>query len=244
VHGEPTPLQDETAVWQQLRGAGDPGARARLVDQYLPFARSLARRTYAMRADDSVPFADYLQYAHVGLLEALDRFDPSRGVPFAGFAAYRIKGAILSGLANESERAARREEWRRRVRERAESLAANTPSGAAEATLEDLAQITVGLALGVLMEQVAGEPLDDSVEANPYAAVELRELRAGVAAAVRTLPERERAILQAHYFERIEFRLIAASLRITKGRVAQLHAQALARLRAQLAAGRGFDRQL
>ena len=61
-----------------------------------------------LRRDNSVAFADYFQYACVGLVEAVDRFEPDRPVLFETFATYRIRGAVLNGLAKESELAAQR----------------------------------------------------------------------------------------------------------------------------------------
>jgi RNA polymerase sigma factor for flagellar operon FliA len=82
------------------------------------------------------------------------------------------------------------------------------------------------------------------VEANPYAGTELNQMRARVRTSVEQLPARERDILRRHYYEQREFQEIAAELGVTKGRVSQLHARALQRVREALNVGPRIDRKV
>jgi RNA polymerase sigma factor FliA len=82
------------------------------------------------------------------------------------------------------------------------------------------------------------------VEANPYAGTELSQMRERVRTSVEQLPARERDILQRHYYEQREFQDIAAELGVTKGRVSQLHARALQRVREALNVGPRIDRKV
>ena len=218
--------------------------RSELIDRYMRLAKVTAARIYQRRMDNSVPFADYLQYARLGLVEAIDSFDPERAVPFEAFSSYRIKGAILNGLESESELAAQRAFWSRRARDRFDSLKHQTTQGDRRASLEELVNLTVGLALSHLVEHDEGEPIDESLAANPYAVTELVQLRRSVRALLPALPERERELIRRHYDENIEFQQIAAEWGITKGRVSQLHAQALGRLRQLLGRRPRLDRRL
>jgi RNA polymerase sigma factor for flagellar operon FliA len=72
---------------------------------------------------------------------------------------------------------------------------------------------------------------DEAVQANPHAVVEQVELLALIGVMLERLPERERQLIRRHYFEQCEFRVIASELAVTPGRVSQLHAQALLRIR-------------
>ncbi len=83
-------LESESALWRRLREEDDQTAREELVRRYLPYATSLARR-YRAAAE---PSDDLIQVASVGLLNAIDRFDPERGIPFLGFAAPTILGEL------------------------------------------------------------------------------------------------------------------------------------------------------
>jgi RNA polymerase sigma factor for flagellar operon FliA len=223
--------QRVAALWSAFATSRDPDLRNRLIVFYQPLAKQLAIRTYVLRRDDSVSFADYLQYAHVGLVESVDRFDPRRAVLFETFATYRIRGAILNGLAKESELAAQRGYWAERMRERTQSLKhATVTDGEVDEALKGFVGVTVGLALGLLLEQPV-EPADESAGANPYAATALAQAAGRVRQLVGRLPERERTLVELHYFRHEAFQDIAARFGISKGRVSQLHAQALKRLR-------------
>jgi RNA polymerase sigma factor FliA len=231
---EPIPeaQPDEWQEWTQHRSTD---ARDRLVNHYLPLAKMVAGRLYRTRAEWAVPYDDFLQYARVGLIEAVDAFDPARGTPFQAYAFHRVRGSILNGLARESELAAQREAGRRIRRERRESLLGGSDMGAERTSLDDLIKLTVGLALGALLEG-ADEAADESPDTNPYAATEVMQLRRLVSAAVENLPQRERNLIRAHYYEQREFRELAEQWSLSKGRVSQLHSHAIELLQQLLAA--------
>jgi len=244
AHSTAPETGEHDPLWVEYAHTRDCATRDRLIVRYMPLARTLAARLFRLRIDDSVVFSDYLQYARIGLIEAVDRYDPSREASFETFSAYRIRGAILNGLGKESEIAAQRSYWRTRIQERVDSLKPSAFQGG-EAALDDFVQLTVGLALGVLLDEQPDEgPPDLSLRANPYAGAELAELRRIARGAVEQLPERERDLIGRHYFGHCEFQVIAAELGITKGRVSQLHAQALARIRKQLAVNGDLDLNL
>jgi RNA polymerase sigma factor for flagellar operon FliA len=230
--------------WREFARTRDAPLRNALINRYGALAKITAARLYRRRADNSVDFGDYLQYARVGLIESVDHYDPERGVPFEAFSSYRIKGAILNGLQSESEIASQRSFWSRRTRERFESLKEHETRGDRRASLEELVNLTVGLALSHLIEQEAGDVIDDSLAANPYAITELIQLKRAVRSMLPALPERERELIRRHYDEHVEFQQIAADWGLTKGRVSQLHAQALGRLRKLLAAKPRVDETL
>ncbi|HEY0824821.1 MAG TPA: sigma factor, partial [Ramlibacter sp.] len=74
--------RDEAALWKRLRDGGDLGARQDLLALHMHYAKVVAASYYSRRFHDEIEFGDYLQYASLGLLEALDRYDPARGVQF------------------------------------------------------------------------------------------------------------------------------------------------------------------
>jgi RNA polymerase sigma factor for flagellar operon FliA len=67
---------EERVLWQNLRATSDPDSRDRLLALHMPYARVVAATYYSKRFHDEIEFGDYLQYASIGLLEALERFDP------------------------------------------------------------------------------------------------------------------------------------------------------------------------
>src|SRR6478609_9211446 len=94
----------EAALWQDLRASGNADARSQLLALHLPYARVVAAIYYSRRFHDEIEFGDYLQYASIGMLEALERYDPTRGVQFRTFAARRMHGSILNGLERLTEK--------------------------------------------------------------------------------------------------------------------------------------------
>src|SRR5215217_267187 len=95
---------DESVLWQRWRESHDGEAREALLTLHMPYARTIAAVLYGKRVNDGVEFGDYHQLAAVGLLEAMDRFDPARGVQFRTFASRRMQGAVLSGLERLTEK--------------------------------------------------------------------------------------------------------------------------------------------
>jgi RNA polymerase sigma factor for flagellar operon FliA len=240
--GEPD--EQIATLWHTLRASGDRDVRDELIARYGGFARAIAAKLYATRPDDSTPFEDYLQYARVGLIESLDRYLVEHGASFETFSSYRIRGAILNGLSRETELRAQRSHWRERVADRSASLLGERSERPERASLEDFVQLAVGLAVGLILEDATAAAVDESAEANPYAATELAQLRARVSRLVDQLPDREREVVQRHYYQQHEFQQIAADLQISKGRVSQLHARAVERIRAALETSPRIDRNL
>jgi len=182
--------EDEQQLWHQYRIQGDIESRLRLIEAYQPLVFKLVMQ---IRPPDVV-LMDMLQEGTIGLIEAVERFDPARGVRFSTFATYRIRGRVLNSL--------------RRIRP-------------VEYSLEQDGQSEVPLAT-----RLADPESDDAL-----LGVEDDAMLAQVWQAVRELPERERAILQAAYAESRDPRRIASELRISLSHFYRLHKQALAHMR-------------
>ncbi|WP_354534763.1 sigma-70 family RNA polymerase sigma factor [Ralstonia sp. 1138] len=225
---------NEAVLWEQLRSHGNVTARDALVERYLPYAKAQAASLYAKRTHDAFEFAEYLQFAVVGLMEALERFDPAHGAQFKTFATPRIVGAVLSGLERLSDQQQQIGLRRRLAAERAASLASEPPSdGTAEKLLRELGEIGVGIALGILLEGTGMMASDDeALPDNAYSKIELRQLCRQIWNLAQQLTPREQDVIRLHYQQQMPFEDVAAQLGLTKGRVSQLHKQGLQRLRA------------
>jgi RNA polymerase sigma factor for flagellar operon FliA len=239
--------QQKTYAWQKLDPAQEAAlwaaraqgqaARQQLAELYLPFARMVAAKLYGKRPNDEIEFGDYLQLASLGLLDAIDRFEPDQGAAFTTYAHYRIQGSVLNELEHYTERQ-KQACLQRRVRDRIDSIRApDTPHDAAK-VFERLAAIAVGMALGMMLED-EGLCQDETAErllaAPGYTSLELRQLRQRLLSLIDGLPERERQVIRYHYLQQMEFVEIAQLLGLSKGRISQLHHAALASLRAQIA---------
>jgi len=238
---EPLPEhEDETALWRQYVAGRDAALRAKLIERYLPVAQRIAAYVFSRRGPQAPEFADYLQWARLGMIEAFDRYDPAREASFVTFAGYRIRGAILNGLDHATEGAAQWAHRKELERERLDSVL----EGSAEESeaLERLADVTLGLALGFALEDsgLSAEP----ETYDPYRVLEVKRLRERLLLIVEALPEREARIVKWHYFEHMDFKLIGLALRLSKGRISQLHARALKLIREGLRSVDRFDLRL
>jgi RNA polymerase sigma factor for flagellar operon FliA len=175
---------EEAALWRRLREDADTGAREQLRALHMPYAKVVAASYYGKRFHDEIEFGDYLQYASVGLLEALERYDPARGVQFRTFAARRMHGAILNGLERLTEKqqqiAARRRLRNERVQD-IKALGAPAGDGApqdAEQLLRFVSEVGIGLALCWMLEGTGMvETPDAGAHAPFYRSVAIRQLR-------------------------------------------------------------------
>jgi RNA polymerase sigma factor for flagellar operon FliA len=242
----PAPGGEELALWRGLRQGTDPVAREKLLALHLPYARVVAASYYGKRFHDEIEFDDYHQYASLGLLEAMERFDPERGAQFRTFAARRMHGAILDGIERLTEKqqqiAARRRaraeqlEASKELAAQRAGLAAGTVPRHPQQLLHYMAEVGVGLALAWMLDGTAMVDDPERAESVPfYRSTEIRQLRERLLQVVDALPAQERTVVRYHYLQEIPFDQVAAMLHLTKGRISQIHKQALLRLRAGVA---------
>lgn len=234
---------DLTLLWNELRSGTNALAREQIIACHLQFARMLAGKLYAKRTYAELEFADYLQYASIGLMEAVDRFDADRGVKFETFAAPRITGAILNGIESLSEKQEQVSARRRIISDRVESMKGKLPGTKdPNALFGYLAELAIGLAVGFALDDSGMYQADDpAYPDNTYQRVELKQLHQRVMALLELLPANERRVITYHYLQRLAFEEIARMLGLTKGRISQIHKDALNRLRTKLHHDGGID---
>jgi len=229
------PLRPDAAetgrLWAYYVQSRDPDTRAKLVAAYTPFARMLAAKVYAGRVLSTLEFGDYLQYALVGLLESLERFQPQRDIMFETFAAARITGAILSGIEASSDIQRQIVTRKRLIRQRVAALADPAPVAGA-AVFARLAELAIGLAVGFALED-SGMHRDEQAQYadNSYTGVELRQLQERLQLAMQKLTPQQKQVVHMHYLQQQPFTEVAAGMALTRARIAQIHKEALARLR-------------
>ena len=223
----------------------DERLHADFIESHIDLVRYLALRI-STRLPASVDTDDLINDGIVGLLDATNKFNPDRGVRFRTYAETRIRGAILDGL--------RQKDWRpRSVRMRQRDLDHTigllaTVNGR-PATDEEIAKemgldmkayrtLLEGLHVGPFLsleDLSGGDPSIASDQLPPDAPLEKRDLVRAMVEEIRSLPERERHILELYYNEGLTMKEIGSALGVTESRVCQLHSQAAARLRSALA---------
>jgi RNA polymerase sigma factor for flagellar operon FliA len=230
----------EANLWIAFKRQNSQQAREKLFTRHAAFARNIAGRHYRERSRGDLEIGDLRQFAYTGLLEALDRFDPDRGIPFRAFAAHRISGSIRDGLSRMTE-VREQLSWRQRVRrERTRSLSEhNADALGTNGAMEALAEIAVGLALGFILEGTGlyTEDIDgQSPQPTAYDSLAWKDMIAQLSTELSKLPDRERMILREHYGGGVGFDELASACGLTKGRISQLHRSALDLLRKRLGA--------
>ncbi len=223
-----------------------PAERERLLLLHLPQVRLVAE-SLRVRLRFAMEFEDLVSYGVIGLLKAIERFDPERGVLLKTYAEHRIRGAILDGARAMDwlPRGARqRGRIEPRVEPRVEPKLARPSRGvpaAAAAVRYPLACMEIlyaGANLEVFesLSYKAGlRGLFGQVEDDPEVALERAEMRGLLAHALSRLPERHRTVLELYYGQELSMKQIGQMLRIHESRISQLHAAAVKRLRSTLA---------
>jgi RNA polymerase sigma factor for flagellar operon FliA len=221
------------ALWRSFVRNRDSHTREILIETYCEFARMLTAKLYANRHVRELEFEDFFQFALVGLMEAVDRFDPVFGVNFQSFASARIKGAVLSGVEKLCERQQQISLQSRLKNERLVSLievaeGANTSSS----LFQQLAETTIGLAIGFFLgESGMYRAHEQQTDCSGYQRLELKKLCEIMAGLVDKLPVQQAHVIKGHYFHDHAFVDIGRNLGISKGRVSQIHKTALMELR-------------
>jgi RNA polymerase sigma-B factor len=248
-------LASEHELWQRFVEDRDPAIREELVRRNLPFAKRLALRYRGA----SESFDDLLQVANLGLLNAVDRFDPERGIPFTAFASPTILG--------ELKRHFRDRVWTVRVPRGLHDRMAEVDKAITELTKQLQRSPSVGEiaerleieqtdVLEVLEANHNRRPLsldrpaggEDSDEAPPSEWVgeederfELVEGRIALDAALPYLEERERVVLRLRFVEDMTQSQIAERIGHSQMHVSRILRRALVRIREQIEQERGLD---
>lgn len=212
--------------------------RDRLVEEHLDYVKRLAHKVMADLGTPNLEFEELVAYGNRGLLEAASRFDATRGVAFTTFSYYRIRGAIYDGLrqigwlsrsmwarysANANELLGNQAE-----REKAQT---STPGQAAES----LGQCLDDLATVFLTSMEGNDPALADTETPPSdEQLATAQATTAVRAAIASLPERERELLELHYFNDLNLKECGERLGASKSWASRLHARAIRSLTAAL----------
>jgi len=253
--GEQKVDAETEALWREYKADPTLESREKLILHYAPLVKYVAGRV-SSGLPPSVEFADLVSYGVFGLLDAIDKYDPGRGIKFETYAIARVKGAIIDEL--------RADDWvPRSIRYKAREIervyavlegelkriptdeeVARKLGIEVEEYLSLLSKLSV-MSLVALDElwTVSGDRLDkitlaDMVEdvktKDPSQSFEIEEMKDIIAEAINHLPERERIVIALYYYEGLNMREIGEVLSVTESRVCQMHTKAILRLRARL----------
>jgi RNA polymerase sigma factor for flagellar operon FliA len=254
--------EDVNELWRTYRRTGDQALRDRLILNYAPIVKYVAGRL-GSGLPAHVDEGDLVSYGLLGLISAIERFDPDRDIKFETYAIARIKGSILDELraldwvprsvrsrARQIERAMSELESKLGRAPSDEELAAKV--GVTVEELEDSLTDISRSSIAALDElwTISGsggdsvaliDTIEDEHGPEPQTAFAQTELREIVADAITSLPEREKLVITLYYYEDLTLREIGEVLGVTESRVSQLHTKAILRLKARLSSASGSN---
>ena len=221
------------------------------IEDYAVLVKRIAHHMMA-RMPASVQVDDLIQAGMIGLLEAAQKYDGSRGASFETYAGIRIRGAIVDEM--------RRGDWAprsvhrnaRRVGDAITAVEARTGRDATDAEIAEELEVDLDEYHSMVRDsassrlfsleesfeddegRITGEPVATDT-LGPAENVQQDAMRAAMAEAIERLPERERMVLSLYYDEELNLKEIGLVLGVSESRVSQIHSQAAVRLRARLA---------
>ena len=245
----------------QLREAKDKHGiipsdlKEQIVLEHTPLIRYIVNRI-AVRLPSHIDLDDLHNTGVIGLMDAIEKYDPEKNCKFKTYAEFRIKGAILDQL--------RSLDWvPRSVRQKSRKLErayGEVEQRLGRAASEDEVADSLGLQLDkfhqlinqvrgislVNLEEIRGggqdgdrngsyaDIVEDPTSENPFASFKLTETKTVIADTIAVLPEKERLVISLYYYEDLNMKEIGNILGITESRVCQIHTKSVLRLRSKL----------
>lgn len=215
-----------------------PTSSNEAVKRYTPLVRSIARRL-SMKLPKHYDFNDLISDGMVGLLLAIERFDPTRGVKFETFATYYIKGAILDNLPKLPK-----------VPKAQEEVVYDSPDDVETDSANLFSKVT-NLAYSYILSLDAPSGSDGDETFNLLSQlgagdtvqrdIEFEQLQKTLTWVIEQLPHQERTTLKLYYFQKLPFNEIGRRLGLSESWVSRIHKRALEQLRVKLGKKKSID---
>jgi len=239
--------------WEKGSYKVNHSLRNQMILEYAPLIKYIAQRI-AVRLPPNIDINDLISSGTIGLIDALDKFDPERGVKFRTYAEFRIRGAILdelrsldwvprsvrqklhlledayANLEHKLGRPASEEEVAERMGVDVEKLydLINKANGIKLISLEEL---------GYTSERERDKIKDyvaDGSQEDPSIQLKLKEIETLLAKAINELPEKQRLVITLYYYEELTMKEVGIALGITESRVSQIHTQAVIKMKGKV----------
>jgi RNA polymerase sigma factor for flagellar operon FliA len=244
-------VDDVATMWEEYSRTKSPELKRQLAMEYVGIVRFVVSkfRSYARQASSVIDENDLMQLGMIGLLDSIERFDPTRGVKFETYAITRIRGSVQDEL--------RKLDWvPRSVREKVRALdrvtqkieCNDTLTGSAKNIARELHMsldeyramlLETQLAMPELVTQGDnGEDILDNIADESQTDVGDRvadqQVKKMLTRLIENLPHQDRLVISLYYYEEMTFKEIASVLRLSESRVFQKHAAILERIREQV----------
>lgn len=252
--------RDEQEIWVEYAKDHSPKLREYLIQKYAPLVKYVAGKV-SVGMPHNVEFDDLVSYGTFGLLDAIEKYDPSKEVKFKTYAMTRVRGAIFDEL--------RTIDWiPRSIRQKAkqvEKIVVELENKMGRTVEDEEVANELDMSLEEfhsLVSKISGtslvslndiwhgnedsddlsfiETIESPQNMNPDAIVEREEVKEVIVEAIQKLPEKEKKVVVLYYYEDLTLKEIGEVLEVTESRVSQLHTKAIMRLRGRLAQMKNF----
>lgn len=246
--------EEELAVWLRFKKIGKQEDRHFLIEKYTPLVKYVAGRIVP-NVPSNVDFDDLIGFGTFGLLDAVEKFDPEKGIKFKTYGITRIRGQIYDELRSLDwvPRSIRQkykmlEEVRMRYQEEMncpisdEELAAQV--GISVSEVNRISNMSNDSNVGSLDDVWSSKKDEDEITVidtlrssennSPDAMIEREEVKKVIVEEIKKLPEKEKKVLILYYYENLTLKEIGEVMGVTESRVSQLHGKAIRYIRASL----------
>lgn len=241
-------------LWAQYRSTGDPELRQQLILRNMPLVKYTVKRIN-IKLPTVLSVEDLVSHATIGLIDAIEHFDPDKGSSFAGYATLRLRGSVVDAIRKFGNYPRGMLGTRKAIEETFDTLAEELGGNPTDDQMAERMGISTAryrkmiretsLTFLPLESQSAAKEGDDysysildtlqDVHApDPPSEAEKSELGAALLEAFRTLPKRHRTIIALHYCEKLTLKQIGQVLGVSESRISGLHAIAIDKLRKNL----------
>jgi RNA polymerase sigma factor for flagellar operon FliA len=235
-------------LWDEYRKTNDKKIKDQLIVKYIDLVKIIAGRLY-VNYRNNTEFEDLVSYGIFGLLDAIDKFDPSKNVKFETYAYIRIRGAIIDQL--------RTLDWiPRSVRQKYKKIedayktienklgrSANDQEVAHElnisvAELNSMLGEVHSFSVISLEEKISNNAnftiMDEDISTEPQQSLEKEEVKKILLDSLNELAEREKKIIELYYYSELTYKEISAILSVSESRISQIHTKAIMKLKSKL----------
>ena len=237
-------------LWDEYQKTGCAAAKEKLILHYAPIVKYVAGRLM-VHIGQNVEFDDLVGYGIFGLIDAIEKFDPSKGVKFETYASFRIRGTIIDNI--------RRMDWVPRTLRQKSKQIENATIKLEEKLGRSPTDEELAAALGLTPDETVDllrkssihslVSLDDFLEQNyekshvslvtntsdsPEELTEDKERKVKLAEAINNLKEKEKLVITLYYYEGLTLKEISSIMKVTESRVSQIHTKAISRLQVKL----------
>lgn len=233
------------SIWLEYSKSRDATIKTMLTEHYVYLVKLVAGRL-GIYLNQYIDIDDLVGYGILGLIDAIDKFDPDKNVKFETYASLRIRGAILDAI--------RKLDWVPRTLRKKQKdidrayMELETELGRPPLHEEVaeflklsvkeyntlLKEVNISSLVSIDENAYYFETLSDQNTVIPEQYVQDREVKETLAALIDNLPEREHKVILLYYFEELTLKEISCVLEVSESRVSQLHTKAVSRIRAHM----------